>query len=103
LIGDLATGSNALVTLEKRINIVVTAAGQDVKPHPYYDNSCIVIGCNFLRPHRKMNMFILGRSCITVAVTVVNTKLHGCSRIAVTVVVVLVVQSFLNCSTFVKK
>jgi len=41
-----------------------------------HTESCIVIGCDLAQPRRKMNMYISGRSCITVAVTVVNTKSH---------------------------
>jgi len=48
-----------------------------------HTDSCIVTGCNLVQPRRKMNMFMfmyvavtsqLRRSCITVAVTIVNTK-----------------------------
>jgi len=32
-----------------------------------HTDSCVVIGCNLVQPRRKMNVFISGRSHITVA------------------------------------
>jgi len=49
--------------------------------HAHTDN-CTVIGCTLVQPCSKMNMFISGRSCITVAVTIVNTKLHDIAHLS---------------------
>ena len=45
--------------------------------HAHAD-SCIVIGCNLVQPHRKMNMFISG--CIAVTSQLHNSRSHSSER-----------------------